>query len=132
MPPHKLTLKQGCPIMLLRYLDPRIGLCNGMRLICRVFHRNLIDVEIPFGQFRSTRVFIPHIPLKSSENIKLPFNLTRKQFPVRLAFALTINKPQRQTIPHVGIYLPNHVFSHGQLYVALSRGISGSTTKILV
>ncbi|KAK4386068.1 hypothetical protein Sango_2477400 [Sesamum angolense] len=37
-----------------------------------------------------------------------------------------------QTIPNVGIYLPNHVFSHGQLYVALSRGVSKRTTKVLV
>ncbi|CAN6685799.1 unnamed protein product [Malus baccata var. baccata] len=37
-----------------------------------------------------------------------------------------------QTIPNVGIYLPDHVFSHGQLYVALSRGVSASTTKVLV
>ncbi|KAF1883265.1 hypothetical protein Lal_00030370 [Lupinus albus] len=54
------------------------------------------------------------------------------QFPVRLSFALTINKAQGQTIPNVGIYLPNHVFGHGQLYVALSRGVSKATTKILI
>ena len=58
--------------------------------------------------------------------------MTRKQFFVRLAFALTINKSQGQTIPHVGIFLPKHVFSHGQLYVALSRGISEDKTKLLV
>ena len=45
---------------------------------------------------------------------------------------MIVNKAQGQTIPHVGVYLPNHVFSHGQLYVALSRGISMATTKILV
>ncbi|KAK8947046.1 hypothetical protein KSP39_PZI007284 [Platanthera zijinensis] len=54
----------------------------------------------------------------------MPFELTRKQFPVRLSFALTINKSQGQTIGNVGIYLPNHVFSHDQLYVALSRSVS--------
>ena len=45
---------------------------------------------------------------------------------------MTINKAQGQTIHNVGLYLPQHVFSHGQLYVALSRGISMSTTKVLV
>ncbi|KAG5556139.1 hypothetical protein RHGRI_006681 [Rhododendron griersonianum] len=64
--------------------------------------------------------------------MKLPFEMTRRQFPIRLSFALTINKAQGQTIPHVGIYLPEDVFSHGQLYVVLSRGTSQNTTKILV
>ena len=45
---------------------------------------------------------------------------------------MTVNKTQRQTIPHVGVYLPNHVFSHEQLYVALSRGILMAITKVLV
>ena len=58
--------------------------------------------------------------------------LSRKQFTVRLSFAITINKSQGQTIPNVGIYLPRHVFSHGQLYVALSRGVSQNSTKVLI
>ncbi|TMW80311.1 hypothetical protein EJD97_021588 [Solanum chilense] len=45
---------------------------------------------------------------------------------------MTINKAQPQTIHNVGLYLPQHVFTHGQLYMALSRGISMSTTKVLV
>ena len=44
---------------------------------------------------------------------------------------MNINKAQGQTIPNVGIYLPEPVFSHGQLYVALSRGVSRSTTWML-
>jgi ATP-dependent DNA helicase PIF1 len=44
---------------------------------------------------------------------------------------MTINKAQGQTIPNVGIYFPEPVFSHGQLYVALSRGVSRQTTRIL-
>jgi len=35
-------------------------------------------------------------------------------------------------IPNVGIYLPWHVFNHGQLYVALSRGVSQNSTKLLI
>jgi ATP-dependent exoDNAse (exonuclease V) alpha subunit len=60
-----------------------------------------------------------------------PFRFKRKQFPVRLSFAMTINKSQGQTIPNVGVYLPEPVFSHGQLYVALSRATATSNIKVL-
>uniref|UniRef100_A0A8I6YED5 ATP-dependent DNA helicase n=1 Tax=Hordeum vulgare subsp. vulgare TaxID=112509 RepID=A0A8I6YED5_HORVV len=60
-----------------------------------------------------------------------PFSFKRKQFPVRLSFAMTINKSQGQTIPNVGVYLPEPVFSHGQLYVALSRATATSNIKVL-
>jgi len=44
---------------------------------------------------------------------------------------MTINKSQGQTIPNVGIYLPNPVFSHGQLYVVLSRAMATKNIKVL-
>jgi ATP-dependent DNA helicase PIF1 len=132
LPPHYLRVKVGCPIILLRNIDPSNGLCNGTRLICRRFQQNVIDAEIAVGQHAGKRVFLPRIPLSPSDEDMFPFKLKRKQFPIRLSFAMTINKAQGQTIPHVGIYLPQSVFSHGQLYVALSRGTSRRTTKVLV
>ena len=50
---------------------------------------------------------------------------------IRLNFAMTINKTQGQTIPNIGIYLSEPMFSHRQLYVALSRGVSRETTWFL-
>jgi ATP-dependent DNA helicase PIF1 len=60
-----------------------------------------------------------------------PFQFKRKQFPIRLSFAMTVNKSQGQTIPNVGVYLPAPVFSHGQLYVAMSRATARTNIKIL-
>ncbi|XP_023734550.1 uncharacterized protein LOC111882412 [Lactuca sativa] len=132
LPPHYLRLKVGCPIILLRNIDPANGLCNGTRLICRSFQQNVIDAEIAVGQHAGKRIFLPKIPLCPSDDDMFPFKLKRKQFPIRLCFAMTINKAHGKTIPNVGIYLPDPVFSHGQLYVALSRGVSRCNTKVLV
>ncbi|XP_039834451.1 ATP-dependent DNA helicase PIF1-like [Panicum virgatum] len=131
LPPHELKLKINCPVILLRNLDPNNGLCNGTRLIVRALQANAIDAHIVGGQHVGKRVFIPRIPMAPSDDMSLPFKLKRKQFPVRLSFAMTINKSHGQTIPNVGIYLPKPVFSHGQLYVALSRGVSRATIRIL-
>jgi len=132
LPPHILVLKKNCPIILLRNLDPSTGLCNGTRMVCKGFENNVIHAKITVGQFSGKQVFLPRIPLSHAENESYPFQFKRKQFPIRLCFAMTINKAQGQTIPYVGVYLPQPVFSHGQLYVALSRGTSMSTTKVLI
>ncbi|KAG8387312.1 hypothetical protein BUALT_Bualt02G0008200 [Buddleja alternifolia] len=58
LPPHKLTLKRGCPIMLLRNVAPELGLCNGTRLICRNLGRNFIDAEIITGPHKGTSSFV--------------------------------------------------------------------------
>jgi len=131
LPPGELRLKLGIPIILLRNLNPSEGLCNGTRLICRGFQSKVIDAEIITGPHIGKHVFIPRITLTPSES-KLPFNLSRRQFPVRVAFSMTINKSQGQTLNRVGIYLPQPVFSHGQLYVALSRITSNQNIKILI
>ncbi|ONM31855.1 hypothetical protein ZEAMMB73_Zm00001d040704 [Zea mays] len=132
LPPHVLTLKIGCPVILLRNIDPANGLCNGTRLVVRGFQRNIIDAEIVLGQHVGKRIFLPRIPLCPSDEEMFPFQFKRKQFPVRLSFAMTVNKAQGQTIPNVGVYLPEPVFSHGQLYVAPSRATARSNIKILV
>lgn len=132
LPPHILKIKIGALLMLLRNIEPKFGLCNGTRLLCRGFFMNLLDVEILTGYNIGKISFLPRIKLKTTDGAGLPFVLIKKQFPVKLNFAITINKSQGQIIPNVGIYLPQHVFSHRQLYVALSRGVSRAATRVLI
>nr|XP_027082481.1 ATP-dependent DNA helicase PIF1-like [Coffea arabica] len=132
LPPHKLMLKESCPLILLRNLNPAEGLCNGTRLICRQLRRHTICAEIAFGQHKGKKIFIPRIPLQTPDNEKNGIPFIRRQFPVRLCFAMTINKAQGQTLDYVGVYLKEPVFSHGQLYVALSRAKTADAVKVLI
>ncbi|AET01008.1 DNA helicase-like protein, putative [Medicago truncatula] len=78
-------------------------------------------LEILSGNNDGERIFLPIIKLKTSASSGLPFVPDRKLFFffVRLSFAITINKSQGQTIFNAEIYIPQHVFNHGQLYVVL-------------
>jgi ATP-dependent DNA helicase PIF1 len=100
--------------------DPANELCNGMRVIHN-FQKNVIDAEIVLEQHTRKRVFLPRIPLRRWD---VHFQFKRNKFPIRLSFAMTINKAQGQTISNVGIFLPDAVFS-SVIYVALSE----ATTK---
>ena len=133
LPLAHLALKVGCPIMLLRNLDAPKGLCNGTRLRVLEIRRRVLKCRIMSGdeRFSGKVVFIPRITLAPSAK-DLPIPLERRQFPVRLGFAMTINKSQGQSLKHVGIDLRTPVFSHGQLYVGLSRCTSGNRLKVLL
>jgi ATP-dependent DNA helicase PIF1 len=129
MPSHKLSFKIGASVILLRNLDPLAGLCNGMRLIVRCFTMRVVEVEIITGKWAGNVAFIPRIKF-ISDNSGLPCTFARKQFPLRLAYAMTINKSQGQTHSHVGLHITDDVFSHGQLYVAFSRAKAPENVKV--
>ncbi|CAF4027806.1 unnamed protein product [Rotaria sp. Silwood1] len=100
--------------MLLRNLDVNQGLCNGIRLIVRSLQNHTIDCEVVTESNKGNRVLIPRITLTPSDPF-LPVKLRRHQFPIRLSFAMTINKSQGQTFDRLGLLLPQPVFSRGQL-----------------
>ncbi len=109
---HKLELKVGVPILLLHNLDQSIGLCNGTRLIVKRLGQHVIEAKIITRNNVGKCVFIPHI-IMSPCGTDWPFVLHCRQFHVQVAFAMTINKSQGQTLNNIGVYLLSPVFSHG-------------------
>ena len=119
LPPHNLILKKYKPVFLLRNIDQANGLCNGTRLIIREMYQNFLDVEISTGKNKNQRFFIPKLSIAPSD-LDHPVHIKRIQFPIRSAFSMTINKAQGATLKKVKVFLNEPVFTHGQLYVALS------------
>ncbi|XP_074300562.1 ATP-dependent DNA helicase pfh1-like [Silene latifolia] len=131
MRPHELILKEKCSVILLRNLRPSFSLCNGTRMICKRFLHDSIKCVIMVGHHNGEHVFIPRIKLRPATTANYPFQFQRNQFPLKLSFAMTVNKFQGQTLSQVVVYLPRPCFSHGQLYNALSRAHKASQVTVI-
>lgn len=83
------------------------------------------------GDFDGQLRLIPRIRLNTTE-VEFPFILMRKQFPVRLCFAMTVNKSQGQSLQVVVVDLSASAFTHGQLYVALSWAVNLNNVTVLL
>ncbi|KAJ7648418.1 hypothetical protein B0H17DRAFT_959054 [Mycena rosella] len=95
----------------------------------------VLECRLVGGDHDGETVLIPRISLTPSNTTEFAFKFCRRQFPLCLAFALTINnlnKSQGQSVKFVGLDLRVPVFSHSQLYVALSRATSGQRIKVLL
>jgi PIF1-like helicase len=129
--PSVLELKVGAPVMLMRNLNTRVGLCNGTRLVITRLGRRVIEARILMGDYKGSLHCIPRMPLSSLAG-DLPWIVTRHQFPLRPCFAMTVNKSQGQTLAIVGVNLEVSPFAHGQLNVALSRGTEARSLTVLL
>nr|XP_028954994.1 uncharacterized protein LOC114823729 [Malus domestica] len=131
LPHHKLSLKVGAPVMLIRNLNQSQGLCNGTRLVVTQLNDKVVQAKIMTGRNIGERVYIPRIITESSQH-KYPFTVRIRQYPLKICYAMTINKSQGQSLKMVGLFLSQTVFSHGQLYVTLSRVTSKKGLKIVI
>ena len=123
IPPHRLHLKEGCIIILSKNLGVSRGLVNSTRMIVEELGDDILRVEVVTGSVAKSgniiclsRVWCDYEDPKP-EGVKF----RRLQFPIRLAYAMTIMKAQGQTATKVGLDFTHQVFGHGNLYTALSR-----------
>nr|XP_009803713.1 PREDICTED: ATP-dependent DNA helicase PIF1-like [Nicotiana sylvestris] len=119
VPNHALTLKVGVPMMLLRNIDQSAGLCNGTKLIITKLGNQVIEAKVLSGHMAGQKVVIPRMTLTPSD-ARILFKIQRRQFSITASFAMTINKSQGQSLSYVGLFLKKPLFTHGQLYAALS------------
>ena len=131
LPPSRLNLKVGAPIILLRNLYPALGECNRTRMIITRLGQRCIEARILGGEFHGQLRLISRIKLTTTES-DMPYILSRQQYPIRLCFVITVNKSQGQSLKTVGVYLRTSTFTHGQLYVALSRVTSAQGVTVLL
>ena len=84
LPDHKLTLKIGCPVMLLRNLQagPNCSLRNGTRMVVRQLMERCVECEVAVGRDKGLKVFLPRIP-HYDRSKDFPFTVVRRQFPLR-------------------------------------------------
>ena len=124
MPDHTLLIKLGGVYRILRNFSVDRGLVKNTRVVVAGIGRKLIAIQIlksiggvSFSDHED--IFLPRITFK--ETLPSGHTLLHKQFPLAPAYASTFHSCQGLTLDSVGIDLTRPVFTHGQLYTALSR-----------
>jgi hypothetical protein len=124
-PPWLLKFKVGAKYMCIRNLDVSRGIVNGTMLRLLSFGRRTAQFEILSGKSSGcVDVFTKAAFTITPEASGLPFTIVRHQFPIIPAYCLSVHKAQGQSLQRVGLIFESDPFTHGQLYVALSR-VSG-------
>ncbi|KAL7551232.1 hypothetical protein ACHAWF_014416 [Thalassiosira exigua] len=126
---HKLNLKVNALVILLRNTDIKRGHCNRTQYLVKAMGDYCLVLTKMGAQDDDPNktLTLPRISMGAND-YGLPFELKRLQFPVKPAFALTINRAQGQSFDKCGVLLPRSVWTHGQIYVAFSR--CGNPNKI--
>uniref|UniRef100_A0A914Y380 DNA replication helicase domain-containing protein n=1 Tax=Panagrolaimus superbus TaxID=310955 RepID=A0A914Y380_9BILA len=121
--------------MLIKNISVNTGLCNGTRLQVTEIFDEFIKCKVLSGSRSNTEdeIYLPRCKFEYGGTPSEPGpHFSRCQFPVKLSFAMTINKSQGQTLNRVGLYFrQGECFSHGQLYTAMSRVRTKKSIKIV-
>ena len=121
LPPRELRIKIGCPLNLIWNLSPLISLCNGSHMIVVRMSEQVLQVRLIRRDHDGQFTLIPQISLILILTPNYTFKIWWWQFPVQLAFTVTINQSQGQSVKYVGLESCILVFAHSQLYIALSQ-----------
>lgn len=112
--PRELTLCPGARVMLLKNIDPYAGLANGsIGTVTKCYNK---EVSVEFDNGTSYALTPQEWEVTNGEEVLA----TRKQIPLRLAWAVTVHKSQGMSLDKVEAHL-DKCFAQGQAYVALSR-----------
>ena len=128
VPEHELKLKPNTVCTLMRNISAKDGLMNNCKVIVQRIQGRCLSVKA----VNTGKVFaLPRITFR----FKIPssdIEVERRQFPVRLAYAMTIHRSQGQTLDRIVVDLRQAAFAHGQLYVALTRARKMKDIRILI
>lgn len=116
--PSALDLKVGCKVMLLINLDFNKGLINGSTGEVLEISQNIEDEHILVKFDNGVEQAIPKNTFEAYRDGEVV--VSREQYPLRLAYGITIHKSQGMTLDNL-IVDCNRIFECGQVYVALSR-----------
>ena len=124
MPDYNLIVKIGGVYRLLRNLSIDMGLVKNVRVVVTGMGPKLIAIRIlrtdaQTPETSNTDILLPRITFK--DRLPSGHTLCRRQFPLAPAYASTFHSCQGLTLDRVGVDLTEDVFTHGQLYTALSR-----------
>jgi hypothetical protein len=133
-PPHQLKLSKNCVAMITRNLEGKFK--NGRRVVVLYIGARSVQV-VDAEAYAREKAYPPHSPnhrpclpsdflwvpriLFEWPHRRIGLLIQRRQFPLRLAYAVTFNKSQGKTLSRAVVDIRNQAFAHGQLYVALSR-----------
>lgn len=123
--PTSLVLKKGAQVMLLKNMDVENGLVNGSRgIITSINGSDSVMVKFMDGKEHEIKKIAQQFTDNGTEVVA-----SRQQFPLKLAYALTIHKSQGLSIDYLHVDVKG-AFCHGQVYVALSRATSFDNLRV--